>query len=52
MRIAVREALERELATLVTADFREWTGLATTASQDPKPSYHTEYDLWSEPKGG
>ena len=51
VRIAVREALERELATSATVDFHDWIGLAAAAPQNPRPRFRTEDDLWGEPKG-
>lgn len=51
VRIAVREALERELSSSATADFREWIGLATAAPQNPTPRFRTEDELWGEADG-
>ena len=48
VRVAVREALERELRQPPRVDFREWLGLARQAPLNPNPRFGSHDELWSD----
>jgi len=51
VRLAVREALERDLRGAARADFHEWLGLGLRAPLNPSPQFASHADLWAESSG-
>lgn len=48
VRVAVREALEREIRQPPRVDFREWLGLASQAPLNPNPRFQSHDELWDD----
>ena len=46
LRIAVREGLERALESGTCIDHREWIGLGRAVSENPRPRFSSDDDLW------
>ena len=46
IRIAVEEALERELRDARATDFTSWLGAGTTAPQNPERRFASDDALW------
>ncbi len=51
VRIAVKEAVERETRMRTTVDFGQWIGLALKAPINRKPRFQTDDDVWGEERG-
>jgi len=47
VRLAVAEAVQRELDKGETADFRSWLGAALEAPLNPAPRFRNHDDLWT-----
>lgn len=47
VRLAVREAVEREHRQRSAPDFSRWLGLARQAPENPTPRFQSDDDLWS-----
>lgn len=48
VRVAVREALEREIRQPPRVDFRTWFGLARKAPLNPGPRFEFHDELWDD----
>ena len=46
IRIAVEEALERQLRDARTTDFTSWLGAGTKVPENPKRKFAADDDLW------
>lgn len=51
VRIAVKEAVERETRMRTTIDFRQWIGLGLKAPVNRKPRFQSDDDVWGEERG-
>ncbi|HEX4965776.1 MAG TPA: hypothetical protein VF173_33510 [Thermoanaerobaculia bacterium] len=47
VRLAVREAVEREHRLRIVPDFSRWLGMAKRAPENPTPRFRSDDDLWS-----
>lgn len=48
VRVAVREALERETRQPSRVDFREWLGLGRRVPLNPNPRFRSHDELWDD----
>ena len=48
VRVAVREALERETRQAPRVDFRDWLGLGRRVPVNPNPRFRSHDELWGE----
>jgi len=51
VRVAVREALDREERRNRDIDYREWLGLGLAAPVSPSPKFASHHELWAERSG-